>query len=140
MIPLSRVCLRPKSGLHGRSVEKKLIFVPKIQCFLAPKPYYWNVFQNFCYHHNRTPYGQGFCIELVARWASGRPLGSENTIFSPKKDRFGQSGPENGPPSGPIGTYWKTVGIQSYLRTWGRYDPIEPGLFEAKKVSYMGIA
>ena len=37
MIPLSRICLRPKSGLYGRSVEKKLIFGPKIQCFLAPK-------------------------------------------------------------------------------------------------------
>ena len=61
-------------------------------------------------------------------------------IFSPKKGHFGQSGPENGPPSGPTGTYKKTEGIQSYLRTWGRYDLIESGLSEAKKMSYVGVA
>ena len=38
------------------------------------------------------------------------------------------------------GIYRKTEGIQSYLGIWGRYDPIEPGLSEAKKVGYMGIA
>ena len=42
--------------------------------------------------------------------------------------------------NGQTGTYQKTEGIQNYLRTWGRYDPIEPGLFEAKKVGYMGVA
>ena len=91
-----------------------------------------------------TPNRQGFCFELAARWALGRPLGqplgSKNTIFSPKKGHFGQSGPENGPPSGPTGTYKKTEGIQSYLRTWGRYDLIESGLSEAKKMSYVGVA
>ena len=30
------------------------------------------------------------------------------------------------------GTYCKTVGIQSYLMTWGSYDPIESGPREAK--------
>ena len=48
--------------------------------------------------------------------------------------------PENGLPSDRTDIYRKTEGIQSYLRIWGRYDPIEPGLFEAKKVGYMGIA
>ena len=67
------------------------------------------------------------------------PLGSKNTIFSPQKGHFGQLGPENGPPSGPTGTYKKTEGIQSYLRTWGRYDLIESGLSEAKKMSYVGV-
>ena len=140
MIPLSRVCLRPKKWVIWAQRRKKLIFGPKIQCFLAPKPYYWDVFQFFCYHHDGTLYGQGFCFEIVARWAPGRPLGSKNTIFSPKKGHFGQSGPENGPPSGPTGTYKKTEGIQSYLRTWGRYDLIESGLSEAKKMSYVGVA
>ena len=94
----------------------------------------------FCYHHDGTPYRQGFCVELVARWALGRLLGSKNTTFSPKKGHFEQSGPENGPPRGPTGTYKKTEGIQSYLWTWGRYDPIESGLSGAKKMSYVGVA
>ena len=42
--------------------------------------------------------------------------------------------------TGPMGTYRKTEDIQSYLSTWGRYDPIESDLFEAKKVGYMGVA
>ena len=53
---------------------------------------------------------------------------------------FGQSWPENGLLSGQTDIYRKTEGIQSYLRIWGRYDPIEPSLFEAKKVGYMGVA
>ena len=140
MIPLSWVCVRPKKWVIWAQRRKKLIFGPKIQCFLAPKPYYWDVIQIFCFHHDGTPYRQGFCFEFVARWAPGWLLGSKNTVFSPKKGHFGQSGPENGPPSGQTGTYSKTEGIQSYLRTWGRYDPIESGLSEAKKMSYVGVA
>ena len=87
-----------------------------------------------------TPYGQGFYFEIVARWAPGRPLGSKNTIFSPKKGHFGQSGPENGPPSAQTGTYQKTEGIQSYLRTWESYDLIESGPSEPKKLGFMGVA
>ena len=64
----------------------------------------------------------------------------KNSIFSPKKGHFGQLVPENGLPSGQTGIYRKTEGIQSYLGIWGRYDPIESGLSEAKKVGYMGIA
>ena len=60
MIPLSQVCLSPKTGLYG----------------------------------------------------------VKNYHFSPKKGHFGQSGPQNGPPCGRRGTYRKTEGIQSYLRTW----------------------
>ena len=62
------------------------------------------------------------------------------SVIGHKKGHFGQSGPENGPPSSPTGTYKKTEGIQSYLRTWGRYDLIESGLSEAKKMSYVGVA
>ena len=61
-------------------------------------------------------------------------------VFSQKKGLFGQLVPENGLPSGQMGTYLKTEGNQSYLGIWGRYDPIEPGLSEAKKVGYMGVA
>ena len=38
------------------------------------------------------------------------------------------------------GTYQKTEGIQSYLRTWGRNDPIESGLLKAKKVGFVCVA
>ena len=30
--------------------------------------------------------------------------------------------------------------VQSYLRTWGRYDVIASGLSKAKKVGYVGVA
>ena len=69
-------------------------------------------------------------------WAKHR----KNSIFSPKRAIFGQSEPENDPLNGRTGTYQKTEGIQSYLGIWGGYDPIEPGLSDAKKVGYMGIA
>ena len=57
-----------------------------------------------------------------------------------KEGHFGQLVADIGPPSDRADTYQKTKGIQSYLGIWGRYDPIEPGLFEAKKVGYMGVA
>ena len=52
---------------------------------------------------------------------------------TPKKGHFGQSGPKNGPPSGQTATYRKTKVIQSYLRIWGTYDPIESGSSDHKK-------
>ena len=39
----------------------------------------------------------------------------------------------NDPPSGQMIIYRKTECIQSYLRIWGRYDPIESGLSDPKK-------
>ena len=47
---------------------------------------------------------------------------------------------KNGPPSGQTVTYQKTEVIQSYLRIWGTYDPIESGPSEPKKGVYMGVA
>ena len=41
--------------------------------------------------------------------------------------------PKNGPPSGQTATYRKTEVIQSYLRIWGTYDPIESGPADPKK-------
>ena len=40
---------------------------------------------------------------------------------------------KNGPPSGQTATYRKTEVIQSYLRIWGTYDPIESGPADPKK-------
>ena len=67
-------------------------------------------------------------------------FGPKNSIFGPQKGHFGQLGPQNGPPSDQTGTYRKAEGIQSYLRTWGSYDPIESSSSEAKKKGYMGVA
>merc|ERR1711873_177533 len=41
--------------------------------------------------------------------------------------------PKNSPPSSQTATYQKTEVIQSYLRIWGTYDPIELGPSEPKK-------
>ena len=60
-------------------------------------------------------------------------FGPKNSIFGPQKGHFGQSGPRNGPPSGQTATYRKAEGIQSYLKIWGCYDPIESGPSETKK-------
>ena len=65
---------------------------------------------------------------------------AENSTFGPKKGHFGQSGPRNDPPSGQTATYQKTEGIQSYLRIWGTYDPIESGPSDPKNGGYMGVA
>ena len=60
-------------------------------------------------------------------------FGPKNSFFGPQKGHFGQLGPRNGPPGGQTATYRKTEGIQSYLRIWGTYDPIESWPFELKK-------
>ena len=46
--------------------------------------------------------------------------------------------PKNGPPSGRTASYRKTEVIQSYLRMWGSYDPIESGPSEPKKWGLYG--
>ena len=62
------------------------------------------------------------------------------SIFGPQKGHFGQSGPRNDRPSGQTATYQKTEGIQSYLRIWVTYDPIELGSSEPKNGGFIGIA
>ena len=57
----------------------------------------------------------------------------KNSVFGPKNGHFKQSVPKNGPPSGQTATYRKTEVIQSYLRIWGTYDPIESGPSDPKK-------
>ena len=54
-------------------------------------------------------------------------------MFGPKKGHFRQLGPYNGLPSSQTATFQKTEGIQSYLRIWGTYDPIESGSSDHKK-------
>ena len=50
-------------------------------------------------------------------------------------------GLKNGAPSGQTATYRKTEAIQSYLRIWGTYNPIELGPSEPKKKGgFIGVA
>ena len=49
-------------------------------------------------------------------------------------------GPENGPPSGQTVNCRKTKVIQSYLRIWGTFDPIESDPSDLKNGGYMGVA
>ena len=62
------------------------------------------------------------------------PKGSGNGSKLPNSGRR----PKNGPPSGQTATYRKSEGIQSYLRIWGCYDPIESGPSETKKGGFYG--
>ena len=48
------------------------------------------------------------------------------------------NGNGNGLPSSRMGTDLKTKGIQSYLRIWGGYDPIELGPSETRKGGLYG--
>ena len=56
-------------------------------------------------------------------------------VFGPKRVTFGNQGHNIlSLSSGQTTTYWKTKGIQSYLRTWGNCDPIESGPSEPKNL------
>ena len=83
--------------------------------------------------------GKVFVLKLSHGGRQGGRWGPKIPFLAPKRAILGNRGQKT-PPSGPTGTYKKTEGIQSYLRTWGRYDLIESGLSEAKKMSYVGIA
>ena len=99
--------------------------------------------RNYRTRKNRTGLDQTGQDQTRPEWIIPEQTWPDQTrysIFSQKKGLFGQLVPENGLPSGRMGIYLKTEGNQSYLGIWGRYDPIEPGLSEAKKVGYMGIA
>ena len=49
--------------------------------FFSPKSIFLEIVQIFCHHHDWTPKRQHFCVDPVARRASGRPRGP---IFGPK--------------------------------------------------------
>ena len=74
-------------------------------------------------------------MKVSKKWILG-----PKTIFGFVIGDFGQLGPKNGPPRGQTSTYRKTEGIESYLRTWGRYDLIESGPLEPKKGDYLSVA
>merc|ERR1712175_55746 len=52
---------------------------------------------------------------------------SESVVPTPKNGQNPARRPKNGTPSGRTASYRKTEVIQSYLRMWGRYYPIESG-------------
>ena len=68
----------------------------------------------------------------------GGPRGSRGGPFWAKKGQNPAWKPENNPPSGKTATYQKTEVIQSYLRIWGTYDPIESGPSDPKKWGLYG--
>merc|ERR1740123_2026930 len=74
MIPLGWICLTPRNGGCMGVAWKNAVFRPEIHFFS-------DIVQNFCYHHDWTPKRQHFCVDPVARRASGRPPGP---IFGPK--------------------------------------------------------
>ena len=73
------------------------------------------------------------CNNFFLGWPQKIDFRPKNRIFGPQKGHFGQLGPRNGLPSGQTTTNQKTKDIQSYLRIWGTYDPIESGPSELKK-------
>ena len=62
-----------KKWVIWRSIEKETDFWAKNAVFLAQNQFFGNVIQIFCHHHDGTPKRQGFCVEPIARGASGRP-------------------------------------------------------------------
>ena len=63
---------------------------------------------------------------------------SESKVGIAKNGQNPARRPKNGPPSGRTASYRKTEVIQSYLRMWGSYDPIESGPSEPKKWGLYG--
>ena len=84
--------------------------------------------------------GKFFVLNSSHGGRRGGRWGQKIPFVALKKGHFGQSGPENGSPSAQTGTYQKSEGIQSYLRTWESYDLIESGPSEPKKLGFMGVA
>ena len=89
--------------------------------------------------------------ETIALWTLFSPKPGKKSIkvpqkkyfcpflhFWPCKGHFGLLGPKKGSSSGQTATYRKTEVIQSYLRMWGSYDPIESGPSEPKKWGLYG--
>ena len=63
---------------------------------------------------------------------------SESKVGTAKNGQNPARRPKNGPPSGRTASYRKTEVIQSYLRMWGSYDPIESGPSDPKKWGLYG--
>ena len=65
---------------------------------------------------------------------------SESKVGIAKNGQNPGRRPKNGPPSAQTATYRKTKSIQSYLRIWGRYYPIESGPSDPKKWGLYGCS
>ena len=97
--------------------------------FLVRNPYFYKIIEFFYQHCDWTPKRQPFCVDPVTRQASGQPRGP---IFGQKSRNLARN-PKNGLLTCQTATYRKTEVVQSYLRTWGTYDPNELGPYEPKK-------
>ena len=81
--------------------------------------------------------GKFFVLNSSHGGRRGGSWGQKIPFSAPKRTILGNRGQKT---ARQTDIYQKTEGIQSYLRTWGRYDLIESGLSEAKKMSYVGVA
>ena len=70
-----------RRAVFWHRLPKMVLFGAKNAVFSAPNPFFCDVIQLFCHFHDGTPKMQGFCVEPVAQWASGRP---PRPIFGPK--------------------------------------------------------
>ena len=78
-------------------------------------------------------------IPAKFRWSRTKIRGtSESKVGIAKNGQNPARRPKNGPPSGRTASYRKTKVIQSYLRMWGRYYPIESGPWDHKKWGLYG--
>jgi len=71
----------PKKGWFHRCSVKNAEFRAKNAVFWPKIHFFAKSVQLFCYHHDRTTKRQHFCVDPVARRASGRPPGPD---FGPK--------------------------------------------------------
>ena len=74
-------CLHTLPQCGGNNVSKNADFRTKNAVFRPKIHFFSDIVQTFCYHHDWTPKRQHFCVDPVARRASGRPPGP---IFGPK--------------------------------------------------------
>ena len=70
-----------RRAVFWHRLPKMVLFGAKNAVFSAPNPFFRDAIQLFCHFHDGTPKRQGFCVEPVAQWASGRP---PRPIFGPK--------------------------------------------------------
>ena len=105
------------------------IFGSKMQ-FFGPKSIF---FRNHPFFFDTIMTGHQKDNFFVLTLMHGGPRGSRGGPFWAKKGQNPARKPENNPPSDQTATYRETEVIQSYLRTWGTYDPIESGPSDLKK-------
>ena len=97
--------------------------------FLALNPFFSEIIHFFDIIMTGHQKDNFFVLTLMHRG----PRGSRGGPFWAKKGQNPARKPENNPPSDQTATYRETEVIQSYLRTWGTYDPIESGPSDLKK-------